>query len=301
MQSLEFIIDRFEKSKNAAACLAPGWVWEEMDGATMGSTLAAINVKVGFVVTAETNMKAARLQLDQALDLYARHTRDALRLAKIRWRNEPVNRGLLAPLKSRGQSRQTVLDEGLAAEKVWKKIDALWKPLPDLTFALFEAEGVTCAQLKSTYGTKQTAWREAAGQLQEMAGKMDENNVAWYANATTAFPAGTAKGDLIRETVPTTTQPEPEIAKAQFDETMQAAGGIIHLDFHADHATEFKLLHKPPAAPDYVVVASDLKITSFTLENQNPGEHKFRVVGRNAHGEGPASDEVTVVVPVLAA
>ncbi len=42
-----------------------------------------------------------------------------------------------------------------------------------------------------------------------MALVMEDRNEAWYAAATRVYPAGTAEGDMIRGTVPTTYNPPP--------------------------------------------------------------------------------------------
>jgi len=44
---------------------------------------------------------------------------------------------------------------------------------------------------------------------------LEDLNEAWYAEATKVFPAGTAEGDMIRSTVPTTyTPPAPSTSQA---------------------------------------------------------------------------------------
>ncbi len=43
--------------------------------------------------------------------------------------------------------------------------------------------------------------------LNQLAAGLEEINVAWYADATRVFPEGTAEGEMIRGTIPTTYDP----------------------------------------------------------------------------------------------
>jgi hypothetical protein len=49
--------------------------------------------------------------------------------------------------------------------------------------------------------------RKRFGKLEQMCSDLEDMNVAWYADATRVFAAGTAEGDMIRSTVPTTYVP----------------------------------------------------------------------------------------------
>ena len=61
--------------------------------------------------------------------------------------------------------------------------------------------------LKKTYKASLTKWRRSEGVLNVLYSRCEDECVAWYAEATKVFPAGTAEGDMIREQVPTDYNP----------------------------------------------------------------------------------------------
>ena len=61
--------------------------------------------------------------------------------------------------------------------------------------------------LKKNYKAALAKWRQSAGVLNVLFSRLEDECVAWYAEATKVFPEGTAAGDLIREQVPTDYNP----------------------------------------------------------------------------------------------
>jgi len=217
-QSMEFIKDRATKTIGAARAVAIKWSWQEKTITQMHAALTAIigdntvtppllgQEKV--VKLAESEMINARSAWDASLDTLHRLTMQGVSMAKNRFRNDPIKLSLVQDITTRGDSRQGILDEALEWETAWNKADAAWNPLPANTLPAFQTLRLQCLEaLQQDYKDKLSAWREMAGMLAQFARVMEDINEAWYSDATDIFAAGTAEGDMIRGTIPTTYTP----------------------------------------------------------------------------------------------
>lgn len=218
MESIAFIKERATKTIAAATQLAPQWTWQEKTLPQMQAGLTAIigddqatPPVIGQEQTtraAERAMRDARALWDQSLDQLHRWTMQGIAMAKSRYRNDPVKMALVEDLTARGDSRPAILDEALDWETAWNEAEPAWCPLPANTLLAFSALRKQCLEgLQADYKTKASAWREQAGLLTELAATLEDINVAWYGDATKVFAAGTAEGDMIRGTIPTTYTP----------------------------------------------------------------------------------------------
>jgi hypothetical protein len=215
---MEFVKDRSTKTLSAAKQLASQWVWQEKTVAEMEAALLAIigdkdatpSVLGQEEITsqAEQAMLAARGAWDAQLDTLHRRTMQGVGMARSRHRDDPAKRSVLDPLSARGDSRAVILAEALDWESAWAQVEPTWSPLPANTLAAFQALRRACTEdLKTAYSDARAAWRAQAEKLNEMAGALDDASMAWYADATRVFPAGTAEGDMLRGTIPTTYSP----------------------------------------------------------------------------------------------
>ena len=218
--SLEFVKDRAVKTISAAKQVAPSWTWEEKTAAQMEAQLAAITGNAtatppvrgqeANTSAADQVMLAARGAYDTALDQLHTWTAQGLGMAKTKFRDDTAKAAQLAGLGASGSSRAKTLDEALAWESAWANIDPTWAPLPGLTPTTFTTLRKRAYEvLKPAYSDAHAAWRKAAETLGEMAGELTDMSQAWYATALRVFPEGTAEGDLIRGTIPTTYSPPP--------------------------------------------------------------------------------------------
>lgn len=131
-------------------------------------------------------------------------------MSKNKHRDNPAKLAVLGNLTARGTSRKETLAEALAWESAWSQADAAWSPLPANTLAAFKTLRNQCEEgLQTAYTNAHSAWREETGKLGGLVRAMEDLNQAWYADATQVFPAGTAEGDMIRGTIPTTYNPPP--------------------------------------------------------------------------------------------
>jgi len=216
--SIEFIKERATKTISAAKQIATTWTWEEQSPSQMQAALTAITGNssvtpplVGqeeIASQADQTMLAARGAWDASLDDLHRRTVQGVSMCKNRNRNNPANLAVLSGLTARGTSRAETLAEALAWESAWAKVDATWSPLPANTLDIFKTLRKQCAEdLQQAYTDAQADYRKEAETLADMAAELEQIMEAWYADATVVFPIGTAEGDMIRGTVPTTYSP----------------------------------------------------------------------------------------------
>ena len=296
MKSIEFIIDRALASRSAQAAVASTWVWSEKSVNDWDLDLAEMDaLRSGEAVT-RAELRGAAAGWDTNLDEVQTVTRAVVRLGRIRFRRNPTQLAVFESLNTDARNRDDIYTQGLAARGAWLKGDPAWAPLTDTDLNDMSDRLATCETCKKDHSAKLIAWRSAAAGLNTKTRELDADNVAWYAEATTQFAAGTTHGDMIRSGVPTTTQPSQPVGPAVLTNVM-VAGGTIHFDCAAPHATRFTYLHQPPGAAQFAVVFAETKTTSLTLPNQAAGTHLFKAFGSNSHGPG---DDSPVVVAEVA-
>ena len=219
-ESTDFVKDRGTKTVSAAQQIAGAWTWQEKTIVQMQAALVAIigdNTATPPIVgqeeaasAAEQVMLAARGNWDAQLDVLHRRTVQGVSMIKNKYRDNPAKLAVVGGLNARGSSRKETLEEALAWESAWAQADPTWSPLPANTLAAFKTLRNQCEEgLRSAYTDAQSAAREQVGKLAAVVAVMEDLNVAWYADATRVFPAGTAEGDMIRGTIPTTYTPPP--------------------------------------------------------------------------------------------
>ncbi len=301
MLPIQVITDRFRAMYHVAQVIQSAWAWTVMSVSEMGSNLASLRAMQDTMAGAETDMLAARTSLDAELAAYRANVRAYLRVAKLRYKPTRTKYNLVKPLRMSGTGRDATLNAGRKAEKVWKKIDQAFVPVPGVTYVGTHDCGVRCVQFQDDYSVEETEWRDKVEGTQDFAATLDRANIEWYATATTVFPAGTRFGDLIRSMVPTNNSAVQPVEQAVIDAATSPANGQVRLEFHAPHATSYKISHKPPGAEQWVSLAEDVDgliylVTGLTAA----GEHRFRVAGNNSTGDGPVSAETVVNVAVAA-
>ena len=93
---------------------------------------------------------------------------------------------------------------------------------------------------------------------------------------------------------PTPAQQAP--AKAVITVATSPAAGEAHLEFSANHATSYDVLHKGPGEATFTLVADDIIQTIYNATGLVAGAHEYKVIGRNSRGTGPESDVGTIAV-----
>jgi hypothetical protein len=299
MISLEFTKARAQATRNAQINIADQWVWSE-------KTVAQWTVDVTKFDQLQQDESSKRTQWRNAAETWENDlvqiqqiTRDVRRAGGFRFRNDPVKLALFESLRTDGNGRADIYVQALAARDAWDEADETWELSADVTLAHFGSLLASALARQSAHGTALTAWRRAASELANKARVVDADNVAWYAEATRRFPAGTVEGDLIRSTVPTTTRLMQPVGQAVITNLI-TSNGDIHFDCAAQYATRYTYLHQAPGSPAFVVAVADTPQTSFNLHGQPAGVHRFKAFGSNAAGQGPESAVVQVTVAAIA-
>ena len=219
-ESTDFVKDRAIKTISAAQQVSGVWVYQGKTITQMQAALIAIigdNTATPPIIgqeeaasAAEQVMLAARGDWDAQLDVLHRRTVQGVSMIKNKYRDNPAKLAVVGGLSARGSSRKETLEESLAWESAWAQVDAAWAPLPANTLAGYKTLRNQCEEgLRDAYSDAQSAWRSEVGRLAEAVSAMEDINVAWYADALRVFPDGTAEGDMIRGTIPTTYHPPP--------------------------------------------------------------------------------------------
>ena len=145
-------------------------------------------------------------------------TVEGLGRARVTWRKDEAKAKILSNLSASGGGRETVQNEAQAWESVWEKFDAAWNPSP-LNTIVASRTLISDSDAQENLSKKaHTDWGTGADELLVLSNTLWDDCVAWYEAATTLFKEGTAIGDMVRSTIPTSpTTPAPaalEIAMA---------------------------------------------------------------------------------------
>ncbi len=302
MISVEFSRTRAQATRNAQALIraggtppGTGWLWSEKNVVQWDDDLAVTDQLIAAESAKHTQWRDAADLWENDLIEVQRITRAVARKGSFHFRANPVKKRKFDALHTDGENRADIFDQGLAARDAWEAADPAWVVETDLPLGSFSSLLVATQARQATHSAKLAAWRHAAAELMEKARAVDVDNVAWYAEATREFPAGTSEGDMIRSTVPTTSRPSEPVGQAVISNLM-VVGGDIHFDVEAEHATRYTYLHQAPGSQVFLVEVADTPSSAFTLHNQAVGVHQFKVFGINSAGQGEESAVVEATV-----
>ncbi len=273
----------------------PPWVWSGKPAAQWGADHTTLEQMRIDEINKRAAWRAAAATWDLGLGNIHRVTRDVKREGVYYFRAQPAVLPRFRALRADAESRERIYNQGEAARALWAKADGAWVFDAEVEISAFGSLLANSLAEKAAHANAFEDWRTAASKLKVTAQACDQACVAWYAAATRKFKAGTAQGDTIRSTVPTTYVPPPPVGQAVFSNILVSAG-TIHLDCTAPHATRYAYLHMPPGATEFLVLFADSPLKSLTLENQAPGLHRFQAIPRNAGGEGEASAVIEITV-----
>lgn len=244
MATLEASILRGQATRDAQSTIAATWVWEEKTVVQWDSSLTAINTKKVAVSDLEADMLAKRANYENNIVVLHDRTVEGVGLARVKWRKDEGKKKILSGLSAAGGGREVVQKEAQAWESVWEKFDATWVPKPpDNTIANLRTLIGDSDTLENLYKKANTDWRTGEEELQVLGGALWDDCVAWYEAATIIFKEGTAIGNMIRGTIPTSpTTPEP--TPLEIATTTPGAGGAVAVTYAAtggQHATVLML------------------------------------------------------------
>ena len=304
MISIDFTRTRAQATRDTQASLAApptNWIWSQKLVAQWDGDIATLDQGIADESAKRTQWRNAAEQWQSGLNQIQDVTRQVASLGRVHFRNDPVKRSLFESLSTDAESRASIYEQGLAARDMWQELAPAWEVAAGSTVGGFGSLLTDCLAKQAAHSAKFTAWRRASAALMNKARLVDEDAVAWYAEATRRYPEGTTEGDLIRSAVPTTTRTEPPVGQAVIS-NLVASGGTVHFDVSAPSATRFTFLQQAPGSPAFVVVAADVAESSLTVQGQPAGLHRFKAFGSNSQSSGPESAvaEVTLSVAVAA-
>ena len=216
--SLEAAILRGQATRDAQTAIVATYLWDEKTVAQWTTDLTVINTKKIAASDLEGDMLAKRATYENGITLLHDRTVEGLGMGRVKWRKDEAKSKILSNLSASGGGRETVQDEAQAWESVWEKFDAAWNPSLANTLAAFRTLITDSDTQENAYKQAHTDWRTSAEELAVLGNTLWDDDVAWYEAVTTLFKEGTAIGDMIRSTIPTSpTAPAPtalEIATA---------------------------------------------------------------------------------------
>jgi len=221
--SRQFMLHRAQKTCAVAEAIAASWQWSVKTPAELNAIRTACEAKLDLLTAADAATALARGQLDGPLQTLYETAVKALGLARRHFARiagkEKIFDGITANNDSRESKRTTIR----RVHKAWAQADTAWElnlPGGSVGFTTFQQdriviEGNDAATppvpgLVDALAVAEQQERRAAEVLNVALTDMEEIMEAWYADATTVFPEGTAEGDQIRGQIPTTYDPDNE-------------------------------------------------------------------------------------------
>ena len=240
MASLEACILRGQATRDAQSIIAPTWLWDEKTVIQWDGALTAINTKKVTISDLMADMLAQRAAYENTTIVLHDRTVEGLGMGRVKWRKDEAKTKILTNLSAVGGGRETIQKEAQAWASVWEEFDAAWVPkAPENTLANLRTLSTDADTQEGGFKQAHTVWRTGAEELNVQGDALWADSVAWYEAATTLFKEGTAIGNMIRGTIPTspaTPKPTPlKIATAQ-----ALVGGLVATTYGASggaHAT----------------------------------------------------------------
>lgn len=298
--SSEFVIQRAHATRSAQAEIAGVWVWDEKTLAVWDTEIAAVHTQDDVVADAEADKNGLAGELEVLFGTLHDNTVKGLNIAKAKYRNEPAKLHLFKNVTANANSRAGQLEEAQQFEAAWRDADAAWLPVAGMTLAGFKTARLACDAKLEDYNDAKANHRGEAGKFNEMIGALEDACIGWYKAATAVFPEGTAEGDMIRGTVPTTYNPPslplPGKAEIFIDSTDPATYTIVLSVEGVVEVDNFDVFERLVGAAAFVKVGDAVAAGPFVRTGLAAGDYELKAVARNATGLGPESDVATVAI-----
>jgi hypothetical protein len=294
--SLEFSLGRGRASSSAQKSILLKWEWPGKTPVQWDTQIGAVETQKEVASDANADVDLQRVDLDEALKLLHNRTGLGLTLLRSVYRNNRPKTRALAGLSARGQARHEILDEAQAFESMWRKLDPAWVPAVGQTLTLFKTDRELCISKVGSYADAKSTWRIESEELNQQQEDLNTDCVDWYEAVTAMFPEGTPEGDMIRGTVPTTTDTLllPEQALVLLNAS--PGPGIASLSLESDHASRFDVYRKGPGETEFTLVGTDVPPGEYVNTGLPLGSYFYKAVGKNSRGPGPESGVASITV-----
>ena len=267
--------------------------------------------QVQTMIDAANGVKSAFQGKDAALDLargaYHQAVKDGHTVAfqvyglmKTRYRNAPAALGAINNLPVDDDTPQKTNDRMEAISKLWPLLPndpntaAPFLPWAGMDQVAFNA-------LLANIGTGQTGFTAAFQDFQLAESNLHDSDEAMNDFAVSSLEEGRSlylESSTEREVIDAvpieaaTQDPNQAVITV----ATSPAPGAGHVEYDADHATQFDVLHKGPGDAAFSVVADDVIVKVYDATGLAAGNHEYKVIGRNSRGDGPESAVSTIVV-----
>lgn len=288
---------------------APEFVVGELSRDAHAVDVDLLSTQLFQLYEAEDGLHTARIRRDAAAGpLRDLCTRGCLLIAGTATEGDGLGEKLQAVYRVRSESFAALTEKGGKLVLAWQGANthraALTPAQPPLlvgTTAVGEFE-----ELLESYDGLLTGIASAEDSVQSrrtsvhaIVRKVDRNNKRWHKAWRGQFPEGSPERAALGliDTGRRPSAPGPAVfLMAGF--TLEQA---VRLSFGAARAQRFTLLHQGPGEEMFSILAEGLKARNFEHKTKEPGEHRYKLIGHNAAGDGPESAVLVVKVAERAA
>jgi hypothetical protein len=301
--ALDDILDRGRDTSAVMDKLAAAphnWKWSGVSPQDFAARLVAVDGAVTALAGAETALTEAAADWDTTLDGLVQDAAFGLRLARVRYKEQPVKLRLFEGLRLESNGRDAKSQFALNFEASWERAEPTWVFKPAVTLDNFSQrrESIFAKQKLHVAAEKNEQHERAA--LFQLAEQLNVWSVDWYEVATATFAADTVAGQLVR-TVPTTYDPNRPPSALVFLQRLSPAPSQVQLTWRAARGERYYLSAQRPGAGVFEVMLDGVTDTDWRGQGLSGGLWRFKGYAANQHGPGPESGLVEVTVAVAAA
>lgn len=244
-----------------------------------------IDAKSTFDLSRGEYREAVNEGHDAAIGVYA--------AMKSRYRKDPGTSDAINNLPVDDQTADATIKRMQQMSSLWAKLPNVGSP-PAAFVAWQGMDKTAFAALLTTIVNRQKTLPDDDQAFQVAEGNLHQTDEGMSDIITAALTQGRAqfRSGMEREVIDAVPSEPAEHAPDEAEITLITApgGGVVHLEFDADHATSFDVFQKLQSAPDFTKVVDDGIARTYDASGLSAGKtYDFKVIGRNSLGEGPES------------
>ncbi|WP_395095141.1 hypothetical protein [Armatimonas sp.] len=182
--------------------IASEWTWEEKTVAqwdTLKTGLEGVKAALDGAEAAEALSVGA---LEKASMTLHDATKQALGLAKVRFRKTPETLKAFTGLQASKSSLAAIKRSGDDFAAAWQKADSAGS-YAGVSLASYNATRSALTSAESARSAAKAATKQAKQRFRTQKEAVYQDLIAWYAAATRVFPDSTETGALVRTQIPT--------------------------------------------------------------------------------------------------
>jgi hypothetical protein len=302
-EAIDFIFERARDTKAVMITLgaAPyNWAWTGgVSPGNFGNQIEALDDQLEVLNDAEAVTSTAAAQWDHDLDLLLADAVFGSRLARVKYKSDPVKLQLFEGLRHGGGGRDVGYKQALDFESSWRAADPAWVFQAPLTLALFKQRRESLRTREEAHVTASKAEQKERAYLHVLANDLNGIAVDWYEVASATFAENTVPGALVR-TIPTTYDPNRPPGALVFTEQMSAAPNQARLVWRAPRGEKFTIKARGPNAAEFQVIVDAVTDKEWIGLGLASGQWSFEGFATNQFGQGPTSEVVHITVAAAA-